>query len=118
MAEAEINVRTIPNFTNQQVIADFQKLVDQQNDAGAQVKLEAYMTQDAVETTGKSRLMELIQQVGSEFRGAPIKPGVIPAVTDASNLLRDKDEGFPFAIWGRPVTEFTKLMNTLKRTYI
>lgn len=100
MAEAEINVRTIPNFTNQQVIADLQKLVDQQNDAGAQVKLEAYMTQDAVETTGKSRLMELIQRVGSEFRGAPIKPGVIPAVTDASNLLRDKDEGFPFAIWG------------------
>jgi succinyl-diaminopimelate desuccinylase len=44
--------------------------------------------------------MELIQRVGSEFRGAPIKPGVIPAVTDASNLLRGKDESFPFAIWG------------------
>lgn len=99
-AEAEINARTIPEFTNQRVIDDLQKMVNKQNEAGAQVKLEAYMAQDAVKTTGKNRLMELIQQVGGEFRGASIKPGAIPAVTDASNLLRDKDESFPFAIWG------------------
>ncbi|AVK63742.1 succinyl-diaminopimelate desuccinylase [Lactobacillus sp. CBA3606] len=99
-ATAEINIRSIPEFDNATAIALLQKLVDQQNATGAQLTLTVFMSQNPVAAPRDSKLSDLAAEVGATYAGAPIPKVAIPAVTDASNLLKDKPDDFPFIMFG------------------
>lgn len=101
-ATAEFNVRTIPEYNNEKVKELFNNYLQQANENGATLTREIYLDLEPVVTTGKNRLVELglekAQQHFSKETGLITTPTV--AVTDASNLLRDKDEHFPFLMFG------------------
>jgi len=99
-ATAEMNVRTIPEFDNAAVIATLQNLVDQQNDQGAQVTMDVFMSQWPVEEPQDTPLSNLTASVGEPFAGEAIPKLALPAVTDASNLLKQKGHEFPFVVFG------------------
>ncbi|AVK61153.1 succinyl-diaminopimelate desuccinylase [Lactobacillus sp. CBA3605] len=99
-ATAEINIRSIPEFDNATAIALLQKLVEQQNATGAQLTLTVFMSQNPVAAPRDSKLSDLAAEVGATYAGAPIPKVAIPAVTDASNLLKDKPHDFPFIMFG------------------
>lgn len=99
-AVADINVRTVPEFDNDVVEKVLDQLIDKQNKAGAKISKETYMSQPSVEASGDSDLIKLAQKVAKPYAGEDISSGAIPAVTDASNMLRDKPKDFPFIIFG------------------
>ncbi|MFC6275006.1 ArgE/DapE family deacylase [Levilactobacillus tangyuanensis] len=99
-ATAEMNVRTIPEFDNDQVTTTLQKLVDQANDQGGQIEMNVYMSQNPVQEPKDSPLSDLAARIGASFAGGPIPKLALPAVTDASNLLKDKGHQFPFIVFG------------------
>ncbi|MCD2256890.1 ArgE/DapE family deacylase [Lactobacillus sp. CC-MHH1034] len=99
-AVAEINVRTIPEFDNDEVEKIMKQLVQTQNDAGAKIDLDIYMSQSSVQAPGDSKLVQLASQIGAKYAGESVPAGVIPAVTDASNLLKDKAADFPMIVFG------------------
>lgn len=100
MATAEMNVRTIPEFNNDQVVATLKELVDQQNQQGAQVSTDVYMSQWPVEEPKETLLSQLAVKIGANYAGTAIPKLALPAVTDASNLLKQKGHEFPFIIFG------------------
>ncbi|MFD1455485.1 ArgE/DapE family deacylase [Levilactobacillus lanxiensis] len=99
-ATAEMNVRTIPEFDNAAVRETLQHLIDQQNAQGAQVTMDIYMDQWPVEEPQDNSLSNLAAKLGEPFAGEPIPKLPLPAVTDASNLLKDKGNQFPFIVFG------------------
>ena len=99
-AEADINIRSIPEFDNDVAIATLQKLVDQQNEQGANLVMNVFMSQPSVESPKDTKLSDLAVQLGEPYAGQPIPKLAIPAVTDASNLLKDKGADFPFIMFG------------------
>lgn len=99
-ATAEMNVRTIPEFDNDAVVETLQKLIDQQNAQGAQITMDVYMNQWPVEEPQDTPLSNLAAQLGEPFAGQPIPKLPLPAVTDASNLLKEKGHQFPFIVFG------------------
>jgi len=99
-AEADINIRSIPEFDNDEAIATLQQLVDQQNQQGAQLQMDVFMSQNAVEAPKDTKLSDLAVKIGEPYAGQPIPKLAIPAVTDASNLLKGKSHDFPFIMFG------------------
>ncbi|MFC6181615.1 ArgE/DapE family deacylase [Lactiplantibacillus daowaiensis] len=99
-AKAELNIRSIPEFDNDTAIAALQQLVDQQNAAGAQVDLRVFMSQNPVAAPKDTELSDLAAKLGQPYAGTSIPKVAIPAVTDASNLLKGKDRDFPFIMFG------------------
>jgi len=99
-AEADINIRSIPEFDNDEAIATLQQLVDQQNQQGAQLQMDVFMSQNAVEAPKDTKLIDLAVKIVEPYAGQPIPKLAIPAVTDASNLLKGKSHDFPFIMFG------------------
>ncbi len=99
-AVAQINVRTIPEFDNDEVIDLFNKTADQYNKEGSKIHVEVTMSLPSVFTSGQSDMVELTKELGKKHLGLEISLKGSPGVTDASNLLRDKDENFPFMMFG------------------
>src|SRR5690625_755295 len=99
-ATAEINIRTIPEFDNDEVIALFKETAEKYNSDGADIEVDVTMSLPSVYTDGKSRLVELSKELGEKYLGLEIKVESSPGVTDASNLLRDKGADFPFMMFG------------------
>ena len=99
-AIAELNIRTIPEFDNDEVITLFKETAEKYNSDGADIEVDVTMSLPSVYTDGKSRLVELSKELGEKYLGLEIKVESSPGVTDASNLLRDKDEDFPFMMFG------------------
>lgn len=99
-AVAEVNVRTIPEFDTDEVIAIFQETADEYNSQGSHIIVEVTMALPNVLTTGKSDMIELTKELGKKYLGLDLTLEGTPIVTDASNLLRDKDENFPFMMYG------------------
>jgi succinyl-diaminopimelate desuccinylase len=99
-AVAELNIRTIPEFDNDEVIALFKETAEKYNSDGADIEVDVTMSLPSVYTDGKSRLVELSKELGEKYLELEIKVESSPGVTDASNLLRDKDEDFPFMMFG------------------
>ena len=97
---AELNIRIIPEFDNDEVIALFKETAEKYNNDGADIEVDVTMSLPSVYTDGKSRLVELSKELGEKYLGLEIKVESSPGVTDASNLLRDKDEDFPFMMFG------------------
>ncbi len=99
-AVAEINVRTIPEFDNDEVIALFKETADKYNAEGSDIKVEVTMSLPSVFTNGQSKMVEWTKELGKKYLGFDIRQEGSPGVTDASNLLRGKDEDFPFMMFG------------------
>ncbi|WP_338472574.1 ArgE/DapE family deacylase [Niallia sp. XMNu-256] len=100
-AEAQINVRTISEFDNDEVIELFNTTADKYNkEEGSKINVEVTMSLPSVFTTGQSDMVDLTKELGKKHLGLEISVKGSPGVTDASNLLRGKDENFPFMMFG------------------
>lgn len=99
-ATAEINVRTIPEFDNDEVIQLFKDTAQRFNGEGANIEVDVTMSLPSVFTNGQSKMVELTQELGKKYLGLDIAVEGSPGVTDASNLLRGKNEDFPFMMFG------------------
>lgn len=99
-AVAEINIRTIPEFDNDEVITLFKETAKEYNKDGANIGVETTMSLPSVFTNGKSKMVELTKKLGKKYLDLDIDQKGSPGVTDASNLLRNKDEDFPFMMFG------------------
>lgn len=99
-ATAEINIRTIPEFDNDEVIELFKEIAKEYNEEGANIDVEVTMSLPSVFTNGKSEMVELTRELGKKYLDLDIAVEGSPGVTDASNLLRDKDADFPFMMFG------------------
>lgn len=100
LAQAEANIRTIPEFNNAEVEKNLKEMIAKQNKAGAKVDLDVYMSEPSIETNGQSKFIKLAQKIGAEFVGKAIPTFALNPVTDASNLIIDKGPDFPLAIFG------------------
>ncbi|MFC5463613.1 ArgE/DapE family deacylase [Lederbergia graminis] len=99
-AVAEINVRTIPEFDNEEVIEIFRTAANNYNKEGSNINIEVTMSLPSVFTTGQSKMVTLAKELGKKYLDLDISIKGSPGVTDASNLLRNKDENFPFMMFG------------------
>ncbi len=99
-AVSEINVRTIAEFDNDEVIALFKETAEKYNQEGSKIEVKVTMSLPSVFTTGKSDMVELTKELGKKHLNLDIKVEGSPGVTDASNLLRGKDASFPFMMYG------------------
>ena len=95
-ATTDFNIRTVPEFDNDKVKALFDKHINQINSEGGQLEEDIYLDLDPVLTTGENRLIALGQQIAKTIFNREVVATPTVGVTDASNLLRDKDEHFPF----------------------
>lgn len=100
LAQAEANIRTIPEFNNAEVEKNLKEMIAKQNKAGAKVDVDVYMSEPSIETNGQSKFIKLAQKIGAEFVGKAIPTFALNPVTDASNLIIDKGPDFPLAIFG------------------
>ncbi len=99
-AAAELNVRTIPEFDNDEVIDLFNKTADKFNKEGAHIDVEVTMSLPSVFSSKHSKMVNLAKEIGKKHLGLEISVKGSPGVTDASNLLRGKDDNFPFMMFG------------------
>lgn len=99
-AVAEINVRTIPEFDNDEAIAVFKATAEKYTKTGADIEVEVTMSLPSVFTSGESDMVDLTRKLGKEYLGLDIQLKGSPGATDASNLLRGKDTDFPFMMYG------------------
>ena len=100
IAVAEVNIRTIPEFDNDEVIQVSRKLADKYNDIGAKIVVDATMSLPSVFTTGESDMIDFTKELAKKHLNLDVEIGGSTGVTDASNLLRDKGPDFPFMMFG------------------
>ena len=98
-AEAEINVRTLPNFDGNDVIKKLDEYLEKKNENGATLTREVLMNEDAVLKSPDSVIADLAAEI-VESRGREVVKTIAPGITDASNLLKEKKEDYPFIVFG------------------
>ena len=99
-AVAEINVRTIPEFDNDEVIALFEEVAERYNAQDSKINVEVTMSLPSVFTTGQSDMIDLAKDLAKKHLDLDVRVEGSPGVTDASNLLRGKEDDFPFMMFG------------------
>jgi acetylornithine deacetylase or succinyl-diaminopimelate desuccinylase len=99
-AEAEANVRTIPEYDNDKVIAELNKLMDKYNQQGAQISTDIYMNEGPVLMGKDNPLIQPTKDLMQPYATDEIHVAPISPVTDASNLVQGKTKDFPFIIAG------------------
>jgi len=99
-AEAEANARTIPEYTNQQIIDELYKLIRRHNKQGAEIGMDIYMNEEPVSMSKDNDLVTLMKKLMASYTDAEIVVSPISPVTDASNLVKGKHFDFPFIIAG------------------
>lgn len=99
-AVAEINVRTIPEFDNDEVIALFEEVAERYNAQDSKIHVEVTMSLPSVFTTGQSDMIDLAKDLAKKHLDLDVRVEGSPGVTDASNLLRGKEDDFPFMMFG------------------
>nr|WP_255783478.1 M20/M25/M40 family metallo-hydrolase [Oceanobacillus alkalisoli] len=83
-----------------EVIELFKKTADNYNKKGSDIDVEVTMSLPSVFTSGESDMVELAKELGKKYLDLDISVKGSPGVTDASNLLRGKDDNFPFMMFG------------------
>ena len=116
-AVAEFNIRTVPEFNNDKVKELFDKHMDAINEKGGHLEKEVYLDLESVLTTGENDLMKVGYDVATDIFGDDIIVSPTVGVTDASNLLLDKDDDFPFLMLGPGATPHQVDENVKKDTY-
>ncbi|MCG7339110.1 ArgE/DapE family deacylase [Staphylococcus sp. ACRSN] len=99
-ADADFNIRTIPEYNNDQVKSLFADTIAKHNNQGAHLESDLYLDLEPVLTTGQNGLIESAKSIGDRMFNKDLLASPIGGVTDASNLLRGKDESFPFLVFG------------------
>lgn len=99
-AHIEINARTIPEFDNQKVKDTFEELAAEFNKDGERIVVTNTMDLESVFTDGKTSFVKHMVEVGEKALGWELPIIGSPGVTDAANLLKDKDPSFGFAMFG------------------
>lgn len=100
-AVVEINFRTIPQFNNDQVIAEVRKLVDEVNeDEKVQLTTEIILDLPVVQAGKNSSLINLVANIESKYFGNKVVKIGIPGTTDAAKFLKNKPADFPLVITG------------------
>lgn len=99
-ADADFNIRTIPEYNNDQVKNLFNNTIEKHNANGSNLESELYLDLDPVLTTGQNSLIDTAKTIGKTAFNKDFVAAPIGGVTDASNLLRGKDESFPFLVFG------------------
>lgn len=99
-AHIEINSRTIPELDNQKVKDTFEELAAEFNKDGERIIVTNTMDLESVFTDGKSSFVKHMVEVGEKALGWELPIIGSPGVTDAANLLKDKDPSFGFAMFG------------------
>lgn len=99
-AESEFNIRTIPEHDNDQFISYFKEVLKEVETDKTDIEVDTYMSRPPVLTTGTNGLVKLAQNMGHQYLNADLEGLPSPGVTDASDLLQDKDENFPFIMFG------------------
>ena len=99
-AEAQFNVRTIPEFDNEKVKQLFNDTLSRYNQNDAKLAIDVFLDLQPVTTNKNNSLVQLTSDLAQKYFDAniPLTPSF--GVTDASNLLRGKDENFPFVMFG------------------
>ncbi|MDV0429986.1 ArgE/DapE family deacylase [Lactiplantibacillus sp. DA1] len=100
LATALVNVRTIPEYDNDQVTQKLTDLIAAYNQQGADIKMTAIMNESPIATTADNRLVKLVQAIGKPYAGRDIVVASSPGITDASNLAKHQPADSPFAIYG------------------
>ncbi len=100
LATALVNVRTIPEYDNDQVTQKLADLIAAYNQQGADIKMTAIMNESPIATTADNRLVKLVQTIGKPYAGRDVVVASSPGITDASNLAKRQPADFPFAVYG------------------
>jgi len=99
-AESEFNIRTIPEHDNNQFISYFNDILKQVETDKTDIEIDTYMSRPPVYTTGQNKLATLAHDMGTKYLKKDLPFEASPGVTDASDLLVDKDENFSFIMYG------------------
>lgn len=99
-AQTEFNIRTVPEYNNEQVKSLFNKHLEKINQQGGQLEQDIYLDLEPVLTTGDNRLISTGYDLATSLFDHDIIITPTVGVTDASNLLKGKDQDFPFLMLG------------------
>lgn len=116
-ASVEINVRTIPEYTGEQVISDLTGLIDnfnhlhQTKDVPVPLQMSILMNEPPVQAPNQNRLIDTAKRIGMGYSHQNIPVGPTSGITDASNFLRDKAHDFPFVVFGPGETNQAHVVN-------
>lgn len=99
-ATSEFNIRTIPEHDNDQFISYFNEILKQVATEETDIEIDTYMSRPPVYTTGQNKLIALAVEMGEKYLNTTLPTEASPGVTDASDLLVDKDENFSFIMYG------------------
>lgn len=100
LATALVNVRTIPEYDNDQVTQKLTDLIAAYNQQDADIKMTVIMNESPIATTADNRLVKLVQAIGKPYAGRDVVVASSPGITDASNLAKRQPAAFPFAVYG------------------
>lgn len=101
-AEAEINSRTLPEYTSDQVLSDIQSLVDKLNSANNDyhLSIKVIMKLNPVKAAKDSKLLKIAGEVAKDHTGLDVGKYGVAGTTDAAMFLRDKPDDFAFVMFG------------------
>jgi len=99
-AEAEVNVRTIPEYDNQMVTDQLDKLLKKYNDQGAKISTDTYMSIFPVGMKRDNKLVQLTEKLMADYTDKTITVSPISPATAAAHLVKGKPADFPFIISG------------------
>ncbi|MGL4362840.1 MAG: ArgE/DapE family deacylase [Carnobacterium maltaromaticum] len=100
-ASLTANVRTIPEFNNEQMTQMLTRIIEKINSEDTSSKLLLNITQDTAPMFSEkdSRIVEIASKVAKEVTGEELPVIGVPAGTDASEFSKAKEK-FPIIIFG------------------
>lgn len=100
-AESLFNMRTIPQFDNKKFEELFNRIKEKiAKESNGDITVNPYVNRDPVYTTGDNSFLKLAKSLGDEYFNRNLEVTSSTATTDASYLMKDKDEDFSFVMYG------------------
>ena len=100
-AESLFNMRTIPSFDNKKFEALFNSVKDKvEKESKGDITVNPYVNRDPVYTVGDNEFIKLAKSLGDQYFNRDLPLTSSTATTDASYLMKDKDEKFSFVMYG------------------
>lgn len=100
-AESLFNMRTIPSFDNKKFEALFNSVKDKvEKESKGDITVNPYVNRDPVYTAGDNEFIKLAKSLGDQYFNRDLPLTSSTATTDASYLMKDKDENFSFVMYG------------------
>src|SRR5699024_3036872 len=100
-AESLFNLLTIPDYDNNKFEALFNSIKDQvKQESDADITVNPYVNRDPVYNKGDNEFLKLTKSLGDSYFDRNLEVTSSTATTDASYLMKDKDESFSFVMYG------------------